>query len=86
MEKKKNFEVVVFTLLELVGKKIAQAFTITFNNQALSQTSISGHLEQVLQAPTRSSAGEKVLHLLLAATLEGHLDGIKPIAVKNDGR
>jgi len=82
MEKKKNFEVVVFTLLELVGKKIA----ITLNDQALSQTSISGHLEQVLQAPTRSSAGEKVLHLLLAATLEGHLDGIKPIAVKNDGR
>jgi len=64
MEKKKNFEVVVFTLLELVGKKIA----ITLNDQALSQTSISGHLEQVLQAPTRSIAVEKVLHLLMAAT------------------
>ena len=46
-----------------------------------SQTSMTSLVEQNLQASTRSSSVEKVLHLLMAATLEGHLDGIKPIAV-----
>jgi len=80
-DKKKTSEVIIFTLLELVGRRIAGAFTITLNGQALSQTSMTSHVEQNLQAPTRSSSVEKVLHLLMAATLEGHLDGIKPIAV-----